>query len=100
MTDIPDRHRILLLDGNGKGRIVERETPEVREGYVLVRTRASMFSQGTQLRSAFLYRREPNEGMEPRPLGYQCAGDIVALGPAVTSRQIGQRVACMSGRER
>ncbi len=100
MTEIPDRHRILVLDGHGKGHVVERATPEVREGYVLVRTRASMFSQGTQLRSAFLYRREPNEGMEPRPLGYQCAGDIVALGPSVSSRQIGQRVACMSGRER
>ncbi len=100
MTTTPDNHRILVLDGHGKGHVVGRETPQAREGYVLVRTRASMFSQGTQLRSAFLYREEPNEGMEPRPLGYQCAGDIVALGPGVDSREIGQRVACMSGRER
>ncbi|MBD3293509.1 MAG: hypothetical protein GF393_11335, partial [Armatimonadia bacterium] len=100
MIEIPDRHRILVLDGYGRGHVVERETPEVREGYVLVRTRASMFSQGTQLRSAFVYREQPNEGRESRPLGYQCAGDIVKLGPGVTSREIGQRVACMSGMER
>lgn len=100
MPDIPDRHRILVLDGHGNGHVVERETPEVREGYVLVRTRASMFSQGTQLRGAFLYRDQPNPDMQPRPLGYQCAGDVVALGPGVDSREIGQRVACMSGRER
>jgi threonine dehydrogenase-like Zn-dependent dehydrogenase len=100
MADIPDRHRILVLDGHGEGHVVERDTPEVREGYVLIRTRASMFSQGTQLRGAFLYRQQPNEGMEPRPLGYQCAGDVVALGEGVASREIGQRVACMSGRER
>ncbi len=94
---IPDRHRILMLDGYGKGRVAERETPELPPGHVLVRTRASMFSQGTQLRGAFLNRREPNPGMEPRPLGYQCAGDIVALGEGVTTRKVGERVACMSG---
>ncbi len=100
MPEIPDRHRILVLDGYGKGHVVERETPEVRAGHVLVRTRASMFSQGTQLRAAFEYRRHPREDMEPRPLGYQCAGDIVALGEGVESREVGRRVACMSGRER
>lgn len=100
MQEIPDSHRILVLDGHGKGRVVERETPEVRAGHVLVRTRASMFSQGTQLAAAFRLRNAPDEAMEPRPVGYQCAGDIVALGEGVQSREVGQRVACMSGRER
>lgn len=97
MTQVPKRHRILVLDGYGKGHVVERETPALPEGHLLVRTRASMFSQGTQLRSAFLYRREPVPEMTPRPLGYQCAGEIVALGEGVTSREVGQRVTCMSG---
>ncbi|MEA3402000.1 MAG: zinc-binding alcohol dehydrogenase [Armatimonadota bacterium] len=100
MAQIPGRHRILMLDGHGRGQVVERQTPQVREGYVLVRTRASMFSQGTQLRAAFEYRREPRPEMQPRPLGYQCAGDIVAVGEGVEDREVGQRVACMSGRER
>jgi len=100
MVEMADRHRILMLDGYGKGLVVERETPEVREGYVLVRTRASMFSQGTQLRSAFRLREKPQPETEPRPLGYQCAGDIVAVGEGVEHRQVGQRVACMSGGER
>ena len=96
---IPATHRILTLDGYGRGHVVERETPALPPGHVLVRTRASMFSQGTQLRGAFLHRREPNPGMKPHPLGYQCAGDIVALGEGVTTREVGQRVACMSGVE-
>ncbi|NLO05964.1 MAG: zinc-binding dehydrogenase [candidate division WS1 bacterium] len=97
MSGIPSVHRILVLDGHGRGHVVERETPAIPPGHVLVRNRASMFSQGTQLRSAFAYRREPNPDMEPRPLGYQSAGDIVALGEGVSSREVGQRVACMSG---
>lgn len=97
MGTIPRRHRVLLLDGYGRGLIAERETPELAAGYVLVRTRASMFSQGTQLAAAFRLRREPQPDMEPRPLGYQCAGDIVAVGEGVTKREVGQRVACMSG---
>ncbi len=100
MSEIPSRHRILVLDGYGRGHVVERDTPELRPGYVLVRTRASMFSQGTQLAAAFRYRREPRPDIQPRPLGYQCAGDIVAVGDGVTERHVGQRVACMSGVER
>ncbi len=100
MAEIPRTHRILMLDGHGRGRVVERDTPEVRPGYVLVRTRASMFSQGTQLASAFAYRREPQPDLQPRPLGYQCAGDIVAVGEGVEGREVGRRVACMSGQER
>ncbi len=97
MAGIPRRHRILMIDGLGRGLVVERDTPEPRPGYVLVRTHASMFSQGTQLAAAFHYRRDPRPDIEPRPLGYQCAGEIVALGEGVTTRAVGQRVACMSG---
>ncbi len=95
-----DTHRILTIDGYGIGHIDQRETPELRPGYVLVRNRASFFSQGTQLRSAFEDRKHPRPDAPRRPLGYQCAGDIVQLGEGVTGREIGQRVACMSGIER
>lgn len=97
MSAIPDRHRVLLVDGHGRGIVAERDTPALAPGYVLVRTRASMFSQGTTLASAFRHRREPQPEMEPQPLGYQCAGEIVALGEGVCGREVGQRVACMSG---
>jgi len=97
MNAIPDRHRVLLLDGHGRGVVAERETPALAPGYVLVRTHASMFSQGTTLAAAFRHRREPQPDLEPRPLGYQCAGEIVALGEGVSGREAGQRVACMCG---
>ncbi len=97
MSEIPSTHRILMIDGFGRGLVVERDTPEPAPGYVLVRTRASMFSQGTEVAAAFRYRRDPQPDLEPRPLGYQCAGEVVALGEGVSGREIGQRVACMSG---
>ncbi|MGD9497456.1 MAG: zinc-binding alcohol dehydrogenase [Armatimonadota bacterium] len=97
MEQIPRTHRILMVDGHGRGVLAERETPQPLPGHVLVRTRASMFSQGTELAAAFRYRRQPQPDTPPRPLGYQCAGDIVSVGEGVSGRAPGQRVACMSG---
>ncbi len=94
------RHRILTIDGYGVGHVDYRETPQLRPGYVLVKTRASFFSQGTQLRTAFTYRESPRPSAARVPLGYQCAGDIIGVGDGVHDRVVGQRVACMSGVER
>ncbi|MCD6360355.1 MAG: zinc-binding alcohol dehydrogenase, partial [Armatimonadetes bacterium] len=73
---------------------------ELRPGYVLVRNRASMFSQGTQMTQATRDRKSPRPDAAPQIKGYQSAGDIVAVGEGVTTREVGQRVACMSGKER
>ncbi len=92
-------HRALYVDGSGRGLIQDRPTPEVRPGYVLVRNRASMFSQGTQMTHVINDRKSPRPDAAPQIKGYQSAGEVVALGEGVTTREIGQRVACMSGVE-
>lgn len=97
---IPATHRALYVDGYGRGHVRERPTPELRSGYVLVRNRASMFSQGTQMAQVIRDRRQPRPDAPLAIKGYQSAGDIVAVGAGVTTRQVGQRVACMSGVER
>jgi threonine dehydrogenase-like Zn-dependent dehydrogenase len=94
-----ETHRALYVDGEGRGHVKDRPTPELRPGYVLVRNRASMFSQGTQMSAAIRDRENPRPDAHLQIKGYQSAGDIVALGEGVTTREVGQRVACMSGKE-
>lgn len=64
--------------------------PEVQPGTVLLRTRA------IGLNYADVYRRRGNYhlvGQPPYILGYEAAGEIVAVGEGVTGAHIGQRAA-------
>lgn len=74
---------------------------ELEPGGVLVRTKVSAVSSGTEQR--MLYGR-PNDVREPAPdfpvvgaFGYLAAGDVVAVGDDVRGLEVGDRVSC--GRE-
>ncbi len=92
-----DTHRILTIDGSGIAHVEQRETPPIPPGHVLVKNRASMFSQGTQLGGVKRVRQNPNPDAPARVIGYQSAGDILELGEGCERREVGQPVACMSG---
>ena len=95
-----DAHRILTIDGCGVAHLEEREIPVIPPGHVLVKNRASMFSQGTQLGGVKGLRENPDPNRPKRTIGYQSAGDIIELGEGCERREVGQAVACMSGAQR
>jgi 2-desacetyl-2-hydroxyethyl bacteriochlorophyllide A dehydrogenase len=68
------------------------ELPAVGPDQVLVETRYSAISPGTEL--AFLHKKPNTPGKYPYYPGYSASGRIVEKGQAVESTAIGQRVAC------
>ena len=85
--------RALTFHEFGGPEVLRYETlpqPELLPGTVLLRTRA------IGLNFADVYRRRGNyhlEGTPPYLLGYEAAGEVVAVGPGVTTAQVGQRAA-------
>src|ERR1700733_8679230 len=98
----------------GPGRLVVDEVPEPAHGpgQVLVRTRVTAVSAGTELR--MLYGdpeastggvwggRPPEASTSPDwpavgAFGYLACGDVVATGPGVTGLAAGDRVTCGTG---
>ena len=89
------RH-VGALDGTGHACVIEEEVPALGKGQVLVKTHASLVSPGTELSMAKLARKDGvTEKGEPRPFGYQNAGEVVEVGEGVTQFSRGDRVACM-----
>ena len=94
---IPRTTRVAALDGSGRGRLIERDVPELGAGHVLVEVRASMISPGTELGRARRFRTAPDPDFGLRPFGYSNAGTVVAVGGGVTRFGAGDAVACMGG---
>ncbi|WP_309119959.1 zinc-binding alcohol dehydrogenase [Paenibacillus sp.] len=69
-------------------KVIEKERPVIQPNYVLMQTRYSMVSPGTELTSI---RRS---GSAPSSLGYSAAGIAVEVGEQVDHIRIGQPVAC------
>lgn len=61
--------------------------PEPKPGEVLIKVEAISIEGGDTLN-----RAGGEMASKPHVVGYQCAGTIVALGPGVTDREVGQRV--------
>ena len=90
--------QIGALDGTGHGCVIAQEIPPLKQGVVLVKVHASLISAGTELSGAKVNRRKPDaEPGEPRPFGYQNAGEVLEVGEGVTDFGPGDRVACMGG---
>lgn len=87
------------LVATGPGRLAMREVapPSVAPGEVLVRSRVTAVSAGTELRMLY----EPRTAHAPDPqwpavgaFGYLVAGDVIEIGPGVSGVTVGDRVAC------
>lgn len=103
------KRTVLTLRGDGRFRRMEAELPRPGKWDVVVRTKASLVSPGTELkgpvsrgsRSAGGWRglREmrlhPQEGLEPKPFGYASAGVVAAVGSEVKALRVGDRVAAI-----
>lgn len=95
MITTTDTRTVVGLDNTGKGVVFEQQLPELTAGTVLVRITATMISPGTQLSGVAAIRRGDTPGpVKPKPLGYQAAGEVIAVGANVHRLAIGQRVAC------
>ncbi|MCU6707319.1 zinc-binding alcohol dehydrogenase [Paenibacillus sp. J5C_2022] len=73
---------------HGEVIILEKEQPYVKPNCVLVKTRYSMVSPGTEMTAI---RRQAEQ---PHPLGYSAAGIAVEVGEDVPVLKEGQAVAC------
>lgn len=96
MTPPPSTMTASVLDGPGKLRLEERPVPTPGPGEVLVRILAvGVCGSDTH------YYREGRIGdfvvEAPLVLGHEPSGEIVALGPGVTDRAVGQRVSLEPG---
>lgn len=73
---------------DGKVAVFEKEVPEIKENYVLVKTDFSAISPGTETTMM------KNSKDTIVPLGYCAAGTITAIGEGVENFKQGDRVAC------
>ena len=86
----------IVLTGKQQVELVREETPIAPEGGLLVRTRTSLISTGTE---CICYRSEMDEGSHwagwvkyPFYLGYSNVGEVVELGAGVEGYALGDRV--------
>src|SRR4051812_44101849 len=89
--------RALVATGPGQLAMDEIADPEVGAGQVLVRSRVTAVSAGTELR--MLYEGRSEYGPDPEwpaegAFGYLVAGDVIAVGSGITGFREGDRVAC------
>ena len=108
-VNIPERRTVLTLRGDGRFRRMEAELPGLGRGEVLIKTKASLVSPGTELKGPVSrggkqaggwqglrqMRLNPQEDPEPKPFGYACAGVVAAVGSEVKALRGGDRVAAI-----
>ncbi len=86
----------IVLTGKERVELLREQAPEAPPGGLLVRTRTSLISTGTE---CICYRSEMDEGTHwagwvkyPFYLGYSNVGEVVALGAGAEGYYIGDRV--------
>ena len=89
--------RALVATGPGQLQMADVPEPVASAGQVLVRSRVTAVSAGTELR--MLYEGRAEHGPDPQwpavgAFGYLVAGDVMAVGRDVSSVKVGDRVAC------
>jgi 2-desacetyl-2-hydroxyethyl bacteriochlorophyllide A dehydrogenase len=95
---MPDRNPSVWFAAPGKVEVRWSEIPEPGSGEVLIRTRRTLISNGTELT---LYDDRSRAGSAwsefarfPRRVGYSNAGEVIEVGSGVDREWIGKRVAC------
>jgi len=95
---IPSTMRAVVLVDVGKLELRELPVPRVEPGTVLLRvvrasvcngSDAAIFSGRRKIAIAYPWMKLPF------PIGHECAGEVVAVGPGVQGVQVGQRVASL-----
>ena len=99
MTDPMARNEAIIFPERGVVRVEPCEVPEPAAGEVLIRTRATLVSTGTEL-TALMAAYPPDSSwatMFPFPVrpGYDNVGEVVALGADVAPAWLGRRVATL-----
>ncbi len=95
---IPSKRNVAAVCHDGRIRLIEQKMPALKQGWVLVKVKASLVSPGTELggwpKLAANFKT-PAEPHDPKPFGYSNAGDVLAVGDGVTRFKPSQRVACV-----
>jgi 2-desacetyl-2-hydroxyethyl bacteriochlorophyllide A dehydrogenase len=89
----PDRNHQVIFTGPGVATLEARAIPKPGPTQLLVRTRTSLISPGTE--RAFFLGLPNTTNTYPQAAGYCNIGEVVALGDQVTGWQVGDRVASM-----
>jgi threonine dehydrogenase-like Zn-dependent dehydrogenase len=84
--------RVVKLEGQGNIAVAEVETPVPSSTEVLVRTKASLISRGSEIYRRYL--RE--EAVDPAIMGYSVAGVIADVGAEVDEFSVGDRIAVLA----
>lgn len=108
-TPYPSKRTVLSLHGDGMFRHLETEMPPLEDGMVLIKTKASLVSPGTELKGPSVpgskaaggwrglrqLQLTPDETLPPKPFGYANSGIVAAVGPNVTTVKVADRVAAI-----
>ena len=108
-SQIPDTRTVLTLHGDGTFKRLETQMPALDEGMVLIKTKASLVSPGTELkgptsrgtkaaggwRGLRELQLNPDENLETKPFGYANAGLVTAVASNVKGLAVGDRVAAI-----
>ncbi|MGH4036521.1 MAG: zinc-dependent alcohol dehydrogenase [Sphaerochaeta sp.] len=89
---------VATLKGDGKIRLIEEAIPEIKDGWVLIKTSKSLVSPGTELKgwdALAGQKTEPNLLPKPKKFGYSLSGVVQDMGHGVTRLKKGMRVAAI-----
>jgi L-iditol 2-dehydrogenase len=81
----------LIFTGKGSAELRPGTPPPLQAGQLLLRTRVSLISPGTE--RAWFLGLSNTPGLYPQPAGYSNIGEVTAVAPGVQGWQIGERVA-------
>ncbi|KAL7920942.1 chaperonin 10-like protein [Trichoderma austrokoningii] len=84
----PQTSKAIIKEAPGKGAILERPTPKLRDGFVLVKTKAVSINP-TDWKGLHSNAKETID----TKIGCDFAGEVVELGPGVTNFKVGDRIA-------
>ncbi|MCK4820698.1 zinc-binding dehydrogenase [bacterium] len=91
------KRKYVVKDEKGVISVEEGLIPELSQGQILVRVRASLISPGTELGGVMNARKNPGKKKKKTAFGYSNAGEVIDVGAGCKDIQIGTRVACMGG---